>query len=372
MIPADGCRVYLSTGEASGDAHAAQLARALRRMLPGVSLEGTGGPLMAAAGVHLRHSIASLGASGLWESAQTLPAHIRVLADLRSRFRRRAYDLLVAVDYPGFHLRLADQAARQGIPVLYYIAPQLWAWGLGRAARLAAVTRAVAVILPFEQEFLRRQGVNARFVGHPLLDAPVLPTREQARRTLNLGPRDVVLGLFPGSRRHEVRRMWPVLRDGAHLARRAVPGLRVVVAGVPGCTYAGGDDFQAASDPRFALAAADAAICKSGTTTLEAALADLPMVIAYRMHPLTHAIARRAVRISRIGLANIIAGRDVAPELIQQNATPARVATAVLPLLDRDAPPAKRQRAGFEVVRERLGTPGASGRVAELAAELVA
>ena len=367
------CRVYLSAGESSGDGHAANLARALGATIPGVVLEGTGGPLMAAAGVRVQHTLDRLGASGLFEAAGSIPAHVRLFSELRRRFRRREYDLLIVVDYPGFHLRLASLATRFGIPVLYYIAPQLWAWGAGRAMRLSTAARSVAVILPFEERFLRERGVNATFVGHPLLDAPVPPTRATARAALGLPPRAPVLGLFPGSRRHEVRRLWPSLRDAARLARQAVPELQVAVATAEGCEYPGADEMHLrAGGPRVVMSAADAGICKSGTTTLEAALTDLPMVIAYRMHPWTHAIARRVVSVRHIGLANLVAEADVAPEFVQDDATPQRLAAGVLPLLDREGLPARRQRSEFERVRERLGTPGASARVAVMARELVA
>ena len=367
------CRVYISAGEASGDAHAAHLARALKAALPGAILEGTGGPRMADAGVHLRHSHTDLGASGLFEAARSLPRHVLLLRNLGRRLREGRYDLLIVVDYPGFHLRLARVATRAGIPVLYYIAPQLWAWGESRAARLSSVTRRLAVVLPFEEAFFRSRGVNASFVGHPLLDEPPAPSRTAARAALKVEPRDSVLGLFPGSRPHEVRRLWPAMRDAALLARRALRRLQVIVSAAPECQYPGSEDFVFGSGGSAqVMAAADAGLCKSGTTTLEAVLADLPMVIAYRMHPWTHAIARRVVRVTRIGLANLVAGRDIAPELVQDDATPERLAAAVLPLLDRDGLAARAQRSAFQDVRARLGTPGASARVAVMARELVA
>lgn len=367
------CRVYLSAGEPSGDAHAANLARALRAVAPTTILEGTGGPLMAAAGVHLRHPIDDLGASGLFEAARSLPAHVRLFADLRRRFRNHQYDLLVVVDYPGFHLRLAAVAATAGIPVLFYIPPQLWAWGESRVSNLSAAARRVAVVLPFEEAFFRARGVNATFVGHPLLDAAPAPARATARARFGVASRAPVLGLFPGSRPHEVRRLWPTVLEAARAARRLVPDLEVLVAASRDCAYPhSGDVRLCPGDARAVMAAADAGICKSGTTTLEAVLADLPMVIAYRMHPWTHAIARRVVRVNRVGLANLVAGWDVVPELIQDDATPERLAAAVVPLLDGNGGPARDQRAGFEVVRARLGSPGASARVAEMARELVA
>lgn len=373
MSEPGACRVYLSAGEPSGDAHAANLARALRAVAPTTILEGTGGPLMTAAGVRLQHPIDDLGASGLFEAARSLPTHVRLFADLRRRFRDHQYDLLVVVDYPGFHLQLAAVAARAGIPVVFYIPPQAWAWGASRTRRLSAATRRVAVVLPFEEPFFRARGVNASFVGHPLLDAPPPPGRAAARARFGLSAGEPVLGLFPGSRPHEVRRLWPAFREAARIARRAIPGLQILAAAADRCEYPDSEDVRVCpGDARAVMAAADAGLCKSGTTTLEAALAGLPMVIAYRMHPWTHLIARRAVRVTRVGLANLVAGRDIAPELLQEAATPANLAAAVLPLLDRDGAAARSQRAGFEVVHSRLGTPGASARVAEMVRDLVA
>lgn len=366
-----GPRIYLATGERSGDEHAARVLTALHRANPGVRAFATGGPALRAAGASIRHDVDRCGANGLWEAAWTLPRHVHILADLGRQFRDRQYDLLIVVDYPGFHLRLAETASRAGIPVLYYIAPQLWAWGERRAGRLARAVRQLAVILPFEEPFFRQKGLPATFVGHPLLDAPPWPSRAAARAALGLAEQAPVLALFPGSRPQEVRRIWPVMRDAARQVRDAVPALEVVVATQAGLSYPGWDEWRAAGSPS-AMAAADAGLCKSGTTTIQAALAGLPMVVTYRMHPVSFAAARRAVRVPWVGLVNLIAGREVSPELLQGTATPGRLARAVLPLLDRDGDVAKRQREAFRDVRDRLGTPGASDRVARMALELAA
>ncbi len=365
-------RIYISAGEPSGDAHAAPVARALRRRLPGATIEGLGGPLMADAGVTLLDRMEALSVVGFVEAIEKLPAHYRLLGRVRRALRAGRYDLVVLVDYPGYHLRLAGAAAAAGVPVLYYIAPQLWAWGAGRMPRLAAVRR-LAVILPFEEDFFRAHGVPATFVGHPLLDRPAPPSREAARVALGLDPRRPTLGLFPGSRPLEVRRLWAAFRDAALLVRAARPEVQLIVAGAAGAVY---PDPGAArvhtGDPELVFAASDAAICKSGTTTLEAAVADAPMVIAYRLNRLSWIIARRLARVSWAGLVNLVAGRAVAPEFLQDAVRPDALARAVLPLLDGSSPEARRQREGLAAVRQRLGGRGAAERVAGLAVELLA
>jgi lipid-A-disaccharide synthase len=365
-------RIYISAGEPSGDAHAARVASALRRRLPGVELEAFGGPLLEQAGARVLDRMESFSVVGFVEALTKIPAHYRLLGRVRAAFRARRYDLVILVDYPGYHLRAAAAAAAAGIPVLYYIAPQMWAWGVGRVRKLAAV-RQLAVILPFEEPFFRERGIPVTFVGHPLKDRPAPPPRAAARRALGLDPARPTLGLFPGSRAQEVARHWDVFRAAAARVAAARPDIQLVVAGAPGASYpAPGAIRVHAGDPQPVFAAADAGICKSGTTTLEAAMADLPMVITYRLHPVSSFIAFRVLRVPWVGLVNLVAGYEVAPELLQRRATPAALADAVLPLLDAGAPATRRQREGLALVRERLGAPGAADRVAELAAGLLA
>ena len=367
-------RIYVSAGEPSGDAHGAAVVSALRRRRD-VEVEAFGGPKLEAAGAAVRDRMERYSAVGLVESLWKLPEHVRLLGRVRAAFRAGRYDLAILVDYPGYHLRAAAAAAEARVPVLYYIAPQLCAWGAWRVRRLASVRR-LAVILPFEEPFFRERGVPTTFVGHPLRDRPPAPARAEARRVLGLDLARPVLGLFPGSRSQEVKHLWPTFRAaaGAVLARR--PEVQVVVAGRPpegrGDAYPGAGAIRIhTGDPVSVFAAADAGLCKSGTSTLEAALADMPMVIAYRLNPVSFRIAMRVIHVPHVGLVNLIAGREVAPELLQSAATPAALAEAVLPLLEPRSVAACRQREGLALVRERLGPPGAADRVAGIAAELL-
>ena len=365
--------VLFVAGEASGDLHAAGVARELRRLRPDLAFAGIGGAAMEAEGVQLVEHAEKLAVMGFVEVLKHVPKHWALLRDLRARLRGGNVALLVVVDYPGFNMKLARAAHDAGVPVLYYITPQVWAWGADRLAKLAGTVTKGAVILPFEEELLRAHGVDATFVGHPLLDrAQELPTRDEARRQLGLGLDRPVLALFPGSRAQEIDRHLDDFVATARELERRRPGLQVAVSVAPTvrldparCPY---PMVHSASFP--VLRAADAALCKSGTTTLEAAVAGCPLVVAYRTNALTYAIARRLVKIPHIGLVNVVANREVAREFVQDALEPRAVADALEPLLDEGGAERARVLAGLDEVRSRLGTPGAAARVAAIAGDL--
>ena len=364
-------RILVSAGEPSGDLHGAEVVTALRQRWPGADIEGVGGPRMAAAGARLLFPMERLSAMGAVEVIRRIPAHLELYRILKAGFRNRRWDLYLPIDYPGFHLRTGGAARRAGVPVLYYIPPQLWAWRPGRARRLAGAVDRLAVVLPFEPAFFAELGLPATYVGHPLLDRPPGPSREEARRALGIPAEARVLALFPGSREQEVRAHWETFRAVGEVLRGEGRCDTVVVAATPAGSYPDPGGAALHPDSRAVLAAADACLAKSGTTTLEAALADVPMAVAYRMHPVSFAVARRLVTVRWVSLVNLIAEREVVPEFLQDAMTAPALIEAMGGLLAEGSTGRRAQLAGLAAVRERLGTPGASARVAELAAELL-
>jgi lipid-A-disaccharide synthase len=372
--------ILLSAGEPSGDLHGAALAAAIQRRWPGAKLFGLGGPRMAEAGVELLADFRRLAVMGFAEVIGQIPFFLRLLRQLRSELDARRPDLVIPIDYPGFNMRLSRDAKLAGVPVLYYIAPQVWAWHRSRMRRLAELADRLAVILPFEERLFRDAGARAEFVGHPLLDGPFnAGGGEELAAELGLDPARPVVALFPGSRAQEVARHGELFLEVAARIQRAVPSVQPVLAvsdAVPAEAYAS-VPYPRTRRSRELLVLARAALVKSGTTTLEAALSGTPMVIAYRTHPLTYWLARRLVRVDHIGLVNLVAGSRVAPEYIQSEATPDALADALLPLLEPGHPEREAALEALALVRASLHPRSANGasstadRVAGIAAELL-
>jgi lipid-A-disaccharide synthase len=365
--------VFFVAGETSGDLHAAGVAEELRRMQPDLPLAGIGGARMERAGVTLVERAEKMAVMGFVEVLRHIPAHFALLRQIRERLESGRVGLVVLIDYPGFNMKVAQAAADAGVPVLYYITPQVWAWGAGRLPKLARMVSKAAVILPFEEALLRKHGIDATFVGHPLLDrAEHMPDRAAARASLGLPVDGELLALFPGSRAQEIdRHLDDFVKTARELERRR-PGLRVVVSVAPSikidpvrCPYP-----LVPSASFTVLRAASAAMCKSGTTTLEAAVAGCPLVVAYRTSGWTYAIARQLVKVPHIGLVNVVAGREVAQEFVQDALQPSAVADALEPLLDDRSAERRRIVAELATVRAMLGELGAARRVAGMALEL--
>jgi len=360
--------ILLLAGEPSGDLHAAAVARELRRRYPSCRLIGTGGEKLAAEGVELLASLDDLAVMGFVEVAARLSFFRRLERQVIELLRTEGVDLVLPVDYPGFNLRITRSAHRMGLPVVYYIAPQVWAWKAGRAARLAREADRIAVILPFEEELFLREGGRASFVGHPLLEERrEVRTREPFCRASGLDPDRPILAIFPGSRSQEVRRHLEPFLEAGELLRDQCQGLQIAVARAPGLSVPlpTGQDIRLVEEGFELLHHARAALVKSGTTTLEAALAGTPFIVAYRTHPLTFQLARRLVRVDHVALANLVGGGRIVPEFLQEEVEPERLAGALLPLL-RDSAERGDMIEGLRRIRDRLGTPGAAGRVVDL------
>jgi lipid-A-disaccharide synthase len=367
-------RVLFVAGEASGDLHAAGVAAALRRLRPELSLAGIGGRRLAEQGVELIHRDSQLGVMGFLEVLKHVPRHYLLLHRVKKMLKRREIALVVLIDYPGFNMKVAAAAKGAGVPVLYYVTPQVWAWGAGRIPKLARLVAKAAVILPFEEPLLRGYGIDATFVGHPMLDRAVnMPTKLEAREAFGLAQNTPVLALFPGSRQQEIDlHIDDFVATGRELQSR-ISGLQVIVSVAP--TVALDSDrcpFRLVHSASLSvLRAADAALCKSGTTTLEAAITDCPLVVAYRTGRISFALAKRLVKVPHIGLVNVVAGREVAREFVQDDVVPERMADALAELLGKETVERQQALSGLAEVRAKLGMPGAAERVARMASDLV-
>jgi len=331
---------------------------------------------MAREGVSLMAGLDQMAVMGFVEVAARLPFFRRLEREVRALLDSGTIDLVVPIDYPGFNLRMTDRAHSGGIPVVYYIAPQVWAWKAHRAARLARTADRIAVILPFEEEIFRKEGGRVSYVGHPLLDVnPPPPDRETFCTQAGFDPGRPILAVFPGSRAQELRRHWVPFLGAALELKSRHPDLQIGVArasGVEASALSGVRESGArvVEDGRSLLHHARLALVKSGTTTLEAVLEGVPFVVAYRTHPLTFALARRWVRVEYIALANLVAGERVVPEVLQREVSAARLAQELEPLLS-DGAPRTRMQEGLARAQQRLGTPGAADRVTDLVMEVL-
>ena len=367
-------KIMISAGEASGDVHAAALTREILKLDPTAQVYGMGGDGLRAAGGEVLFDIKDHGVMGLVEIIRKLPALFRLRSDFAEVMDKRRPDCLVTIDYPGFNMRLAKVARAKGIPVISFIAPSAWAWRKGRAKNVAKLVNKVAAIFPFEYEVYKEAGADVEFMGHPLVDIvqPSLPVAEAVAKAGKHEGRPLVL-LLPGSRLQEIQRLLPSMLEAAKIMVKANPALEFVMprAGtIPRAMLE--DEINRAGihvsitegNNYDVMGVADVALAASGTVTLEAALCRLPCVIVYRTAPLTAFIVRRLLNIADIGLPNIVAGRHILPELLQEDATPAKMAAEVLHLLE---PAAHAQAlADLDDVKKRLGEPGAVRRVAEL------
>ena len=367
-------KILISAGEASGDIHAAAVTAALKQIDSSVEVFGMGGDALRAAGGEVLFDIKDHGVMGFVEVIKKLPDLFKLRSDFARVMDERQPDCLVVVDYPGFNMKLAKVAHDKGIPVVSYIAPSAWAWNKGRTKNVAKIVDKVACIFPFEYDVYKEAGAPVEFVGHPLLDI-VKPAweRTEAEAWVGKQPGHPLVLLMPGSRLMEIEKMLPNLLAGAKLLKKQLPEVQFAMprAGtiplelLQSKIKASGLDIKITEGHNYDLfSVADLALATSGTVTLEAALCGLPSVIVYRTSALNAFIARRVINIPNIGLPNIVAGRQILPELLQEDFTPANVAKTAVELLAPERRP--QLEADLAFMKARLGEPGAVKRVAQL------
>jgi lipid-A-disaccharide synthase len=372
--------IMIVAGEDSGDIHGAALVRAIHRLNPGTRFFGMGGHRMREGGVEIIADASQMAVVGVTDVLLHLKLILQIMNRLESVIRERKPDLLILIDYPGFNLRLAKSAKKMGTVILYYISPKVWAWGKGRIATIRRYIDKMAVIFPFEESLYKNAGVNASFVGHPLLD--IVKTkyqREEALDKFGLAKDKTTIALLPGSRRSEVDRLLPEMLKAAVLIRENRPGVQFVLPladtispeSITPMTDANPVKVHIIRNETYdALAVSDIAIVASGTATLETALLDVPMVIIYRVSALTYYLAKVAVRIEHLGLVNILAGKTVVPELLQKEATGEKIAAEILDMLtNRDRIDAMKTE--YSQIKTMLGERGAADRAARLALGMV-
>ena len=380
MSSADPKRVMIIAGEASGEEHGAKVVRALREKITGIFFFGIGGPAMGASGVHILVDSHDLAVVGITEIFSNIATILNGLSVTKKALKRLKPDLLILIDFPDFNLHVAATAKRVGVPVLYYISPQLWAWRSGRVKKIRRRVDHMAVILPFEAEFYHRFQVPVTFVGHPLLDNDAGKT-DEPESGASFDPHRPTIGFLPGSREKEVLQLLPEMLESARLMKEKIPGAKFLISLAPSVKKERIEDILSVhgkaldyeiepggAGPVFRRSTVVAAA--SGTVTLEAAMAGVPMVIVYKISPLSYRLGRALIRVEHIGLANLIAGRRIVPELIQGEVTGENIADTLHRMLSNPEELTACRQALMDL-RHELGGPGASGRVADIAARML-
>ena len=371
--------VMIVAGEASGDQHGAKLVAEMRRSKPTLFFCGIGGKALASAGVRILVDTADLTVVGITEVIAKLPVVYRSLAVAKKLLQSLKPDLLILIDFPDFNLRVASAARKLGIPVLYYISPQIWAWRRGRVKKIGKLVSHMAVILPFEADFYSVHGIPVTFVGHPLFDRT--SGNEEEGDAASVAAERALIGLLPGSREVEINRLLPVMLDAAERIHKQDPRLKFAVSVAPtverkmlevmikGRGRDGSISLSEIPVERL-FERCRLVVAASGTVTLQAAIAGTPMVIIYKVSPVSYWLGRALIRVDHIGLINLIAGRRLVPELIQDQATAANITEQVFGLLS-DEERLARLKKDLLTAGQLLGGPGASRRVAQIALSLI-
>ncbi len=362
-------------GEASGDHHGAKLVKVMRKKNPHLFFFGIGGPLLRDAGVETFVDASELAVLGITEAFSRIRRILSAMSAAKNMLRKRRPDLLILIDLPDFNLRVAACAKRLGIKVLYYISPQIWAWRQGRVRIIQERTDHMAVILPFEEFFYRKHRVKATFVGHPLLDNEI--QRYDKKKDFTAAP---VVGLLPGSREGEIRKLLPVMLESARILHTIIPNITFVLSHPPSVSKELLEEIlgqykqdlplemETGIEPVFEKC--HFAIAVSGTVTLETAMAGIPMVIIYKVSPVSYWLGRLLIRVPFISLVNLISGRQLVPELIQDDANPKNIAETVYGML-KDIPGLIHLRENLIFIRRRMGGSGASERTADIALNML-
>ena len=376
-------------GEASGDLHGSHLVKAIRDSHPDVVFWGIGGNNMAQAGVKILVSSSDMAVVGLTEVLHKLHTIVKAANKMKSALKNLHPDLLILIDYPEFNLYLARFAKRMDIPVLYYISPQVWAWRRGRIKKISRRVDRMAVILPFEESFYRKRGFNVEYVGHPLLDEFASriqdrvpqeePRQQEAGPQSGTGVQHPTVGLLPGSRKDEIRNLLPVMIKSVAILKTHYPNVRCLLPLAKTIEREYVETFLQETplhievrqgDIYGMLAQCQVALVASGTATLDTAIMGVPMVVIYKVTPISYWLGRILIKVPYIGLANLVAGERVVPELIQDDATPERLAAEALSLLE-DAGARKAMIERLNGIRKDLGKGGASQRAASIAIEMI-
>jgi len=373
-------KILLVAGEVSGDLHGSHLVEAIQRIEPEVRFFGVGGEGLKRRGMNLLYPAHSLSVVGITEVLLKLGTILKALRGLKGSLEREKPNLVILIDFPEFNLRLAKIAHRRGIPILYYISPQVWAWRPKRVRLIAQLVKKMIVLFPFEVPLYEAAGVDVEWVGHPLLDIvkPTLP-KEKAFQQFGLDPKQRTIGLLPGSRSHEIEKLFPPLLASAHLLQKEIPDLQFVIPLAPGI-------------PKTILSSrmknilvpvkvvegftydvmnlSELLITASGTATLEGAILGKPMIIIYKVSFPSYWVGRALIRVDHIGLVNLVAEKEIAPELIQKDVHPQRIADEALRIL-RDPILSRKMSESMGEVRQKLGESGATQRTARIVTSLL-
>jgi len=372
--------VMIVAGEASGDMHGAHLVREMLKINPALNFYGIGGNKLKEEGVQLLASASDMAVVGLTEVVSKLGKILKIMGMVKRSLAERRPDLVILIDYPDFNLRLAKAAKKRGIKVFYYISPQVWAWRKGRIGQIKKTVDKMAVILPFEVDTYGREGFAVNYVGHPLLDMVKLNySKQELRKKFSLAEDKITIGIMPGSRPSEVKKLMPELLRASEILAKETPDIQFVLPLADTLEETEVTEFISGSNLKVkvisghtydVVSCADLALVASGTATLETALLKVPMVIVYKISLLSYAIGRLIVDVKNIGLVNIIAGKTIVPELIQGDACGERIAAEALAILKNE----ERKREIIKelaVIRAKLGESGAAIRAAQLALDML-